>query len=65
MAKSKAKAGRPKADNPKSILISFRVDAATVAAIEKQRDKMGVMSFSLSDTVRETLLRALKREGLL
>lgn len=67
MAKTppKAKAGRPVSDSPKSILINFRVDAHVAKAIEAQRVKMGVLSFSLSDTARETLLRALKAEGLL
>lgn len=61
----KAKRGRPAAEKPKSTLISFRVDDAVAEAIERQREKMGVISFSLSDAARETLLRALKAEGLL
>lgn len=65
MAKArKPGSGRPVAKNPKNALISFRVSADVAAAIERHRDKMGVLSFSISDTAREIVLRALKSEGM-
>lgn len=67
MAKTpeKRKAGRPSADRPKSILVSFRIDERTAAALEEKRSKSGIISFSVSDMAREMILRDLKAEGLL
>ncbi len=61
----KRKAGRPPADNPKSVLVSFRINGDVAQALEAKRERMGVLSFSLSDTARELVLRGLKDEGLL
>lgn len=55
----------PVASNPKRSIISFRVDDDVADALEKKRERMGVLSFSISDTVREMMLRQLKDEGLL
>lgn len=57
--------GRPKAESPKRVLISFRIDEKVAEAIEVKRVKMGVISFSLSDTVREMMLRQLKDDGII
>ena len=67
MAKQPAKKGRgrPTASKPKSIQIAFRIDELTATALEAKRVDMNVLSFSLSDTVREVLLRTLKAERLL
>lgn len=51
------------ADKPKSIQIAFRVDLDTAAAIEAERDEMGVVSFSPADVVREITLRHLIAKG--
>ena len=37
-----AKVGRPKSDNPKADKFSFRLDAATVKALDDYCDKNGV-----------------------
>lgn len=56
--------GRPRAEKPKSHLISFRLDDATYAAVKRLQQKWGIETFSPSDTSREALYRVLKREGL-
>jgi antitoxin component of RelBE/YafQ-DinJ toxin-antitoxin module len=61
----KRKPGRPREANPKTTLVSFRIDDATRAAIEAEREAMGVETFSVSDTVREMTVRALKKGGRL
>lgn len=66
MAKSQdKKLGRPKAASPKRSIISFRIDDKVAQALEEKREKLGVMSFSLSDTVREMMLRQLRDDRLL
>ena len=62
---SKIRPGRPVAENPKRVAISFRVDDVVAEAIEKKRQAIGVRTFSLSDTVREVLIRSLELDGLL
>ena len=57
--------GRPNAEKPKATVIGFRIDDEVRAAIEKRRDAIGILTFSLSDTVREILMRDLRREKLL
>lgn len=66
MAKdAKRPRGRPRAEKPMSVQVAFRVDEEVAQAIDRLRDRWGVVSFSTSDVAREVLLRALKAEGLL
>ena len=46
-------------------VIGFRIDDEVRAALDKRREAIGILTFSLSDTVREILMRDLRREKLL
>lgn len=62
---SARKPGRPASSNPKSVLISFRINQEFAEALDKKKLAIGVLSFSPSDTAREIVLRAFKAEGLM
>lgn len=63
MAQKQQKHATPRSHGPKNALVSFRVDDRTVKGLEKMREKMGVISFSMSDVAREMVLRMLKENG--
>jgi hypothetical protein len=63
--RTKGKRPEPAAGPGKRHQIAYRLDDAAHAALGRLREKMGVLSFSPSDTAREILLRKLREDGLL